>query len=61
MSALPSKADMCGATRDVRFVPKADIVPDERGRQLRRGLDSKMNFSSRDMACRGRLELSSLA
>ena len=25
MSALPSKADMCGATRDVRFVPKADI------------------------------------
>ena len=26
MSALPPKADMCGATRDVRFVPKADIV-----------------------------------
>ena len=26
MSALPSKADMCGATWDVRFVPKADIV-----------------------------------
>ena len=25
MSALPLKADMCGATRDVRFVPKADI------------------------------------
>ena len=25
MSALPPKADMCGATRDVRFVPKADI------------------------------------
>ena len=24
MSALPPKADMCGATRDVRFVPKAD-------------------------------------
>jgi hypothetical protein len=21
MSALPTKADMCGATRDVRFVP----------------------------------------
>jgi len=25
MSALPPKADMCGATRDVRFEPKADI------------------------------------
>ena len=27
MSALPPKADMCGATRDVRFVPIADIAP----------------------------------
>jgi hypothetical protein len=26
MSALPQIADMCGATRDVRFVPKADIT-----------------------------------
>ena len=25
MSALPPKADMCGALADVRFVPKADI------------------------------------
>ena len=25
MSALPPKADMCGATRDVCFWPKADI------------------------------------
>jgi hypothetical protein len=25
MSALPPKADMCGATGDVRFGPKADI------------------------------------
>ena len=25
MSALPPKADMCGALGDVRFVPKADI------------------------------------
>jgi hypothetical protein len=24
MSALPPKVDMCGATRDVRFGPKAD-------------------------------------
>ena len=27
MSALPSKADMCGATKDVRYVPIADIAP----------------------------------
>ena len=27
MSALPPKADMCGATSDVRFVPIADIQP----------------------------------
>ena len=27
MSALPPKADICSATRDVRFVPKADIRP----------------------------------
>ena len=33
MSALPPKADMCGATRDVRFVPIADIPPFKR-RQL---------------------------
>ena len=26
MSALPLKADMCGANRNVRFVPKADIA-----------------------------------
>src|SRR5215471_17815500 len=26
MSALPPKADMCSATRDVCFGPKADIV-----------------------------------
>ena len=27
MSALPPKADMCSATRHVRFVPIADIKP----------------------------------
>ena len=27
MSALPPKADMCSATRDVRLVPIADIGP----------------------------------
>ena len=26
MSALPLKADMCGATTDVRYVPEADIT-----------------------------------
>jgi hypothetical protein len=26
MSALPPKADMCGATTDVRFGPKADMA-----------------------------------
>ena len=26
MSALPPKADMCGATTDVRFVPIADMT-----------------------------------
>jgi len=26
MSALPPKADMCGATRDVRFGPEADMT-----------------------------------
>ena len=25
MSALPPKADMCGATKDVRYGPKADM------------------------------------
>jgi hypothetical protein len=27
MSALPPKADMCSALADVRYGPKADIVP----------------------------------
>ena len=31
MSALPPKADMCSATRHVRFVPKADIHQPIRG------------------------------
>jgi hypothetical protein len=26
MSAVPPKADMCGATRDFRFVPIADMM-----------------------------------
>ena len=30
MSDLPPKADMCGATKDVRFGPKADIADETR-------------------------------
>ena len=33
MSALPPKADMCGALSEVRFVPIADIAPYEGHRQ----------------------------
>ena len=32
MSALPPKADMCSATRDVRFVPIADIAVKKKDR-----------------------------
>jgi hypothetical protein len=41
MSALPPKADMCGATRDVRFGPIADICENDlhdKERPLRGGL-----------------------
>jgi hypothetical protein len=31
MSALPPKADMCGAARDVRFGPKGDMPTWARG------------------------------
>ena len=34
MSALPPKADMCGAARDVRFGPKADMRLIRSHRQL---------------------------
>ena len=37
MSALPPIADMCGATRDVRFVPIADIAPHSIRSPRRRG------------------------
>src|SRR5262245_19108048 len=36
MSALPPKADMCVANRDVRFGPKADIAAFIRSPHLRR-------------------------
>src|SRR6476660_766809 len=35
ISALPPKADMCAATRDVRFGPKADIRPFIQSRRQR--------------------------
>ncbi len=33
MSALPPKADMCSAIRNVRFVPIADISLQAQGRE----------------------------
>jgi hypothetical protein len=47
MSALPPKADMCGATSDVRFGPKADI----RRLRLIRG-PSAERFGLRQELCR---------
>ena len=46
-SALPPIADMCGAARDVRFGPKADIC---KGRQIavtQRREDAMKDFNSR--------------
>ena len=37
MSALPPKADMCSATRHVRFVPIADIISYSIPRAFRSG------------------------
>src|SRR5262245_37284583 len=44
MSALPPKADMCAATRDVRYGPIADICDKYAGQS--RGLVSKTQFSN---------------
>jgi hypothetical protein len=46
MSALPPIADMCGATRDVRFVPKADIRPFETVREKQIGLRNAIIFEN---------------
>jgi hypothetical protein len=35
MSALPPKADMCGAARDVRYGPKADMGNRKKARSER--------------------------
>ena len=44
MSALPPKADMCGAKRDVRFVPIADI-----GKHTLRSIE--VLFASHEHSC----------
>ena len=43
MSALPPKADMCGATRDVHFGPIADIgiYATRTGSQWRKGVTQR--------------------
>jgi hypothetical protein len=51
MSALPPTADMCGATRDVRFGPIADIRAITRGQPL--GAKGRQYRPSRTAACRG--------
>ena len=48
MSALPPKADMCSATRHVRFVPKADIDLRERF-QLQEKRQQALCYSSADV------------
>ena len=44
MSALPPIADMCGATRDVRFVPKADMTDLSRNSMI----DQNRNLAVRE-------------
>ena len=54
MSALPPRADMCSATRDVRFVPEADIndmsgaaaIAGERGVSLSAGLPQRWRHNT---------------
>src|SRR5262249_36936551 len=63
MSALPPKADMCDANRDVRFGPKADIgltalVTKTHGRSRKRLIGRLLNTAkhngtkNRDCGCR---------
>jgi hypothetical protein len=46
MSALAPKAEMCGATRDVRFGPKADIQ-DGYDRSSRNAIAAMLNMRGR--------------
>ena len=49
MSALPPIADMCSATRYVRFVPKADMIAG-RTREVRSAVCSALRF---DLSSKG--------
>src|SRR5262249_50226820 len=58
MSALPPKADMCGATRNVRFGPKADIARRSKrhlfDHRIGNGEDARWNCQAERL---GRLEI----
>ena len=59
MSALPPKADMCGATRDVRFVPIADIAVKKKDRLAAASLLCRLSISRQaDCFCRLRYAIS---
>ena len=49
MSALPPIADMCGAKRDVRFVPKADIDVCQTFNPLRVKMRTKSRSTNRNV------------
>src|SRR6476620_8364540 len=55
MSALPPRADMCGATSDVRSGPKADI-PLWHPRELRQPHEGKDEDQRDRNACQGLLD-----
>ena len=50
MSALPPKADMCAASRDVRFVPIADIISVSDPEIIRRLADPVANGLDNDIS-----------
>src|SRR5262249_35114955 len=56
MSALPPKADMCGAARHVRFGPKADIEPRRLGARYRQNRHDLHGISRKDRKVRMLLE-----
>ena len=55
MSALPPKADSCGATRDVRFGPIADMFKIARGKQ--KTFDGGVSESQSDVLIRAAVVL----
>src|SRR5262245_13842712 len=54
MSALPPKADMCGAVADVRFGPKADMCPHTPSLKLMYCLSLGADDGLTDIDCWGR-------